>query len=299
MAGVGDMKVGTKARLACAAVVAAAAIFGFRSVFAMANDAFSDAMEDMSYAWFVPAFSLYVLWTERRKIASALAAGAPSLGDSAAGLAASLPFLFMAILGSRGFQLRFGIVGFAGLCVTVPWTFFGWRVARSFAFPAAYLLFTIPLNTFLAVVTVYLRYLASGAAIAVLNGLGFEAFRQGTSVIAGGAHPFAVDVAAPCSGLRSIFALMALTAAYSWFNQRTWLRRGILFAFSVPIAILGNVVRIVTICLVAAFSSPDFAVGFYHDYSGYVVFLVAIALMVACGEGLNRAFDGRRKGGPR
>ena len=284
---------------ACAALCAGVALFGFREMFVYLAGAFSDPYEDMSYAWFVPVFSLYVLWTERRKIADAFAAGAPSLRDSAAGLLASLPFLFMTVLGSRGFQLRFGIVGFAGLCVTVPWTFFGWRVARNFVFPAAYLLFTIPLNTFLAVVTVYLRYLASGAAIAVLNGLGLEAVRQGTSVIAEGAHPFAVDVAAPCSGLRSIFALMALTAAYSWFNQKTWLRRGILFALSIPIAVFGNVVRIVTICLVAAFSSPDFAIGFYHDYSGYVVFLVAIALMVACGEGINRVFGGTGKGGAR
>ena len=261
----------------------------------MARDAFGDAMEDMSYAWYVPVFSLYVLWTERKRIAEAFSAGPSPLRDSLAGFAASLPFLFLAMLGSRGFQLRFGIVGFAGPCVTVPWLFFGRRVARLFVFPALYLLFTIPLNTFLEGVTVHLRYLASGVALGVLKGFGFDAVRQGTSIIAGGAHPFAIDVAAPCSGLRSIFALMALTAAYSWFNQKTWLRRGILFALSIPLAILGNVVRIVTICLVAAWASPDFAIGFYHDYSGYVVFLVAIALMVVCGEGINRIAGRRRK----
>ena len=260
----------------------------------MARDAFTDGLEDMSYAWYVPVFSLYVLWTERAKIKAALSDGPASLRDSAAGLLASIPFLFLAMLGSRGFQLRFGIVGFAGLCVTVPWTFFGWRVARSFLFPAAYLLFTIPLGSLLDGVTVKLRYLASGVALGVLKGFGFDAMRQGTSIIAGGAHPFAVDVAAPCSGLRSIFALMALTAAYSWFNQKTWPRRAVLFMLSIPIAVFGNMVRIVTICLVAAWASPDFAIGFYHDYSGYVVFLVAIALMVICGEAMNRVAKGMR-----
>ena len=58
---------------------------------------------------------------------------------------------------------------------------------------------------------------------------------------------FAIDVADPCSGLRSLFALMALTAGYAYFTQPTWLRRGILFAASVPIAILGNVARILSI----------------------------------------------------
>jgi hypothetical protein len=63
----------------------------------------------------------------------------------------------------------------------------------------------------------------------------------------------------------------------------------------VPLAILGNVVRILSICLVAACTSADFALGFYHDYSGYVVFVVAIACMVACGEIITRWCARRRK----
>ncbi len=55
-----------------------------------------------------------------------------------------------------------------------------------------------------------------------------------------------------------------------------------------PLAVLGNVARILTICLVAAFADADFALGFYHDYSGYVVFAAAITAMVAIGEVLDR-----------
>ena len=94
---------------------------------------------------------------------------------------------------------------------------------------------------------------------------------------------FAIDIAEPCSGLRSLFAMMALTAGYAYFTQPTWFRRGLLFALSIPIAILGNVSRIFSIVIVAATCSADFATGFYHDYSGYIVFLVAILLMVATG----------------
>jgi exosortase/archaeosortase family protein len=84
---------------------------------------------------------------------------------------------------------------------------------------------------------------------------------------------------------------MALTAGYAYFNQPTWLRRAILFAFSIPLAIAGNVARIVSICIIASCSNPDFATGFYHDYSGYIVFIVAIALMVLTGELIDRIFD--------
>ena len=64
-----------------------------------------------------------------------------------------------------------------------------------------------------------------------------------------------------------------------------------LFALSVPIAVVGNVVRIVTIAVVGTTCSAEFASGFYHDYSGYVVFLVAVSLMVATGGLISRLCD--------
>jgi exosortase/archaeosortase family protein len=94
---------------------------------------------------------------------------------------------------------------------------------------------------------------------------------------------FNLDIADPCSGLRSIFALTALTAAYAFFTQKTALRQWLLFACAVPLAVLGNVVRVVSIAVVANFFGQEAGTGFYHDYSGYVVFVVAILLMLEAG----------------
>ena len=102
---------------------------------------------------------------------------------------------------------------------------------------------------------------------------------------------FSIDVAEPCSGMRSLFAMMALTAGYAYFTQPTWIRRGLLFALSIPIAIIGNVSRIFSIVFVAATCSSDFATGFYHDYSGYVVFLVSVFLMVAAGGFMTKGVE--------
>ena len=109
-----------------------------------------------------------------------------------------------------------------------------------------------------------------------------DVVREGTMLFSP-SGAFSIDVAEPCSGMRSLFAMMALTAGYAYFTQPTWIRRGFLFALSIPIAIVGNVSRILSIVLIAATCSSDFATGFYHDYSGYVVFLVAVFLMVATG----------------
>ena len=267
---------------AAAALALSSLVWGFWDLLTChAPNAFNSPLEDMSFGWYVPLFSAYVLWSERKKLLS-------SLGDPGwAGLLLTLPLLAVGLLGQRGLQLRLSIVSFAGLLVTIPWALFGKATAKRMLFPAAFLLFCLPMATFLDVVTVHLRLFASSVAFAVLKGFGADVIQTGTCIAAADGS-FAIDVADPCGGLRSLFALMALTAGYSYFNQPTWLRRGLLFASSIPLAIIGNVFRILSICLVAAYASSDFATGFYHDYSGYVVFIVAIMLMVGAGELITR-----------
>ena len=263
--------------------------FGFRELLLNhAPDAFNSPDEDMSYAWYVPLFSLYILWSERARLISSL--GRPSVS----GTAAIIPFLMIAFLGVRGIQVRFEMLAFIGLLVAIPWAFFGRALARRILPAAAFLLFCLPLTSFLDVITVHLRLLATSVAYAALKGFGVEVIRRGTMLAAENGS-FAIDVAAPCSGLRSLFALVALTAAYAYLNQRTWFKRALLLAMSVPIAIIGNVVRILSISLVAATASSEFATGFYHDYSGYVVFIVAILLMVGAGELISRTGGGGRR----
>jgi exosortase len=232
---------------------------------------------------------LYVLWGKRNELLRSAAK------PSWAGFAASIACYLVALLGTRGLQVRFEQLGFIGLFITIPWAFYGREFAKHFIFPALYLLFTIPLSTFLDAVTIYLRLFASSTALVLLRGFGIDAVQNGTAIVSQGANSFSVDVAEPCSGLRSLFALMALTAAYSWCTLKSWPRRMILFACSVPLAVLGNVVRIISICLVASAFNPDFALGFYHDYSGYIVFIIAISLMVAIGEILVRPERLKRK----
>ena len=245
--------------------------------------AFSSELEDMSYAWYVPLFSLYVVWRERREIVR-------SAGDPCAwGLLLALPCFAAGFLGIRGFQLRLEEVGFSGLLISLVLTFYGPATAKRILFPALFLLFCMPLATYLDVVTVHLRLVATGTAFALLKGCGVDVLRRGT-MLAASDGSFAIDVADPCSGLRSFFALAALTAGYAYFNQPTWPRRALLFALSAPIAVAGNVARVISIAFVAAFCSPDFATGFYHDYSGYVVFAVAIMLMLAASGLISKGF---------
>ena len=264
-----------RARLKLLALTAAAVLWGYSTmILRHAPDVFRSPEEDMSYAWYVPLFSLYVIWTERRKTLESL--GSPSF----VGSLLTLPALFIGFLGVRGTQLRLEILGFTLLLFSLVWSFFGYRAARRVAFPVFFLWFCMPFTTYLDTVTVHLRLFATSVAAGILDASGADIVRTGTMISAADGS-FGIDVEAPCSGLRSLFAMMALTAGYAYFNQPTVLRRALLFALSIPIAIAGNVARILTIAFVGTFFSADFATGFYHDYSGYIVFIVAIALMLA------------------
>ena len=277
-------------RIGAFAATVACMLAGFAGMFNRLCFVFNDPLEDMSHGWLVPVFSLYVLWTQRAALKEEV--GNPSFW----GFVACLPCIGLSLIGARGIQVRLEQVGFIGLCMALPWAFFGIRVAKRCVFPALFLLFTVPMSSYLDAVTIHLRLLASGTAFVILRGFGADVVQNGTAIVSSGAHPFSIDVAEPCSGLRSIVALTAITAAYAWYTQPTWKRRAVLFACSVPLAVLGNVVRILSICMVAAWASPDFALGFYHDYSGYIVFIVAIACMVACGEVITRACGKRGNG---
>jgi len=241
-----------------------------------APDIFRDPKEDMSYGWYIPLFSLYVLWRERKETLQSV--GNPSW----VGFLPLVPFAFLGFLGVRGMQVRLEIVGLVGVLVGLIWIFFGLKTMRQTLFPVLVLLFCLPLHTYLDLVTIHLRMFAVSLAHGVLCGCGADVVREGT-MLASASGSFAIDIAEPCSGIRSLFAMMALTAGYAYFTQPTLFRRGLLFALSIPIAIVGNACRILSIAAVAETCSSDFATGFYHDYSGYVVFLVSLLLMVATG----------------
>ncbi|MGN0854805.1 MAG: exosortase/archaeosortase family protein [Kiritimatiellia bacterium] len=272
-------------RMGLMGVTLAALVGGFHALlFNHAPGLFQAPDADMSYAWFVPVYSAYVLWVERARIRAA--AGVPSLR----GLVFALPFLALGFIGVRGVQIRFEMIAFVGLLIAVAWAMFGGRLAKIVLFPALFLLFCLPLGSTLGDATERLQALASGVSYHVLKGLGADVVLEGHVVRSAAADGFATNVAVPCSGLRSLFALMALTAGYGYFNQPTWLRRGLLFLCSIPIAILGNVVRILTVCLVSNYVSKDFGAGTYHDASGFIVFLVAIALMLGVDKGITFVF---------
>ncbi len=244
---------------------------------------------DMSHGWLIPLVSAYLVWRRREELRRAVDR------PSRTGLVFLLLSLMLYLAGLRIQQTRLVLVSMAGLLWSIPYFIYGGRVARILLFPCAYLLFCVPV-TFLETLTLPLRLISTGVASTVLNGLGIAVSRVGTAIYFSSTTGFALDVAHPCSGLRYLMAMVALTTAYSYIALTSPWRRLLLCACSVPLAMIGNIVRILLIALVGLAFGQDAAMGFYHDYSGYVVFAVAILLMIWIGNAL-QGWRSRTSGG--
>ncbi len=232
-----------------------------------------------SHGWFILPVSAFFIWNRRRELVAAPKHMAP------AGLLIVIAALALHWVGLRVQQSRLALFAIIGLSWGIPWFLYGHRVARLLAFPCGYLVFAVPLN-FLEERTFALRLMVSRLSAHLLNGLALPVRREGTAIYSLQPDGFHFEVADPCSGLNSLLALLALTTAYAWLTQHRPWQRWLLACSAIPLAIAANTVRIVAIALVAEFIGHDTALTLYHDYSGFLIFVAALMLMLALGAAL-------------
>jgi exosortase len=186
----------------------------------------------------------------------------------------------------------------AGLIVWL----FGLALFKELIFPWFFMLFMWPLSFMDNLVAFPLRLLMSNLAYHVLNFLGAHCTQVGTAVVSAPDYvhgikqgeKFGVDVADPCSGIRSLFALTMFSALYAYFIlQKTW-QKWVLFACSPALAIFGNLTRIVMLSLGSLYFGSQFAIGtndepsWFHEAAGFAVFFVAVGGMIGIGWILER-----------
>jgi exosortase len=251
---------------------------------------------EWEHCWLVP-LAVIGLVSYRRKELAAL----PVRG-SWVGLAALLGALFVYWVGYLADNIYLGyiaLLAFAG--ATVLWLL-GWGWLRTLAFPIAFLAFMFPLPFMDNSLAFPLRILMSTVSVGFLNLIGLSCLQSGTAIISAAdiatglaaGQRFAVDVADPCSGIRSLFALMMVSALYGYLvMDRAW-QKWVIFLASVPLAVAGNFARIIMLTLGTITLGTDTAIGslekptFFHMASGFLVFAVALGGMLLLGSLLQR-----------
>lgn len=227
---------------------------------------------DLSFGWLIPLVSAFVIWSRRKALLEV------PVAPDARGYALVILALFFYWAGLQGQQTRLVLFSLLLLLWGIPFTLWGSKVAEQLIFPVTYLSFCVPFS-FLYSFTFPLRLFGAKVSAVMLNGLGVACIRVGTAIHSAAPDGFHFDVADPCSGLRSILAMTALTAVYAHFTQKGPVRQWLLFLAAFPLAIAANIIRIVMIGVASVAFGQKWATGFYHDYSSYVFFVSAILLM--------------------
>jgi exosortase len=232
----------------------------------------SDA--DYSHGFLVPFLSAYLIWQRRDKLA--LVARRPSNWGLFVVLG-SLGLLFLGSLGAELFLTRISMIG--TICGLIVY-FSGWRLLRALAFPVAFLLFAIPIPVIIYNEIVFpLQFIASRFATGCLDALGlFPVMREGNVLIMPGMR---LEVVEACSGIRSLMSLLALAAGYGYLAEKSVPVRWFLFLAMIPLAIVSNGTRVMITALMTNYIGPQAAEGFMHEFSGWVIFVVATALFLA------------------
>jgi exosortase len=198
----------------------------------------------------------------------------------------------LVLLGTRALQPRITMLAIPVLIFGSVLFLWGPQVARILAFPIGFLVFMIPVGA-LQQTSFRLQFLITGAVGALSSLMGIKIDAVGTTLRAqDGSWGF--DIAEGCSGIRSLVAIIMLTAIYAHVFEKTWWKKLVVLACSIVFAIIANVGRIFTIILIARMGYPELAGGIYHDYSGFISFPVALGAMLLCHKLLNLRSKGDR-----
>jgi len=236
--------------------------------------------EDMGHGFFVPVIAGFIVW-QRKEELMALKLQPSRWGLVLVGI--SGVFLLVATLGAELFLAR---LSFVFTLIGVVWALGGSILVRKLAFPLFLLFFMVPIPAVIYnKITFPLQIIASQLADGALNVLSVPVIRDGNVLELANQK---LNVVEACSGIRSLLSLTFLALVYGYFfEKKNWVR-AVLFFSTIPIAIIANGSRVTITALVTQIRA-DLAEGFFHEAQGWVIFMVALVILILWHQILNRS----------
>jgi len=254
----------------------------YRIVPDMVKDWYHD--ENYSHGFLVPLIAGYFLWQRWPDLKERM------VKPDGAGLVVIVLGVFqllVAWLGTEYFTMRSSlIVLLAGM--TLFW--FGREVLKGMALPLGYLIFMVPIPYIIYDMVAFpLKLFVTRVSVSFLKLVGVVVMREGNIIMF---PATTLEVADACSGIRSLISLLAIATAYSFLMKTSNVRRWIIIFSAVPIAVATNALRVIVTGILAQWWGARAAEGFFHEFAGIAVFVLAMAMLAAFGELI------RRVGGP-
>lgn len=226
---------------------------------------------DYSHGILVPVFAAYLVWVKRRTLLNT------KISASWSGVIVVALSLALLILGEFGAELFLSRISFIVLCAGLVLGFGGWQLLKDVRFALLVLLLAVPIPTIVFnQIALPMESFASRLATVLLHAFSVPALRTGTVIEL---PSIRLEVAEACSGIRSLVSLFTLAIFYGYFIEKTFIRRAVLALASIPIAIAANSIRIFGTGMCVQYWDADRALGFFHQFSGWVMFLVSLGCL--------------------
>ena len=247
--------------------------------------------DNYSHGFLIPPLAGYFIWERRDSLAGAVLR--PSVWGIGVVLG-SLGVLVAGILGAEYFLSRVSLIGvMAGSVLFLA----GWQHLRIVAFPLAFLLLMVPLPAIVFNQIAFpLQIFASRFGTEVLQVCAVPVLREGNVIVLASTK---LEVAEACSGIRSLISLLTLGILFGYFTDRRLWVRTVIALSTIPIAIIANGIRVAGTGLAAHFYGPETAEGFFHTFSGWLVFLVAFVMLFIVVQVVHRLAPPRAASDPR
>jgi exosortase len=228
---------------------------------------------NFSHGAFVPLFSAFLVWRKREQLACTRVA--PSWRGLPV-LIGGLSLLTIGVYGADLFMSRISLLlVLAGIMIYCA----GWSFFRAVLFPWALLILMIPLPAIVFnQLTFPLQLLASKLASELLPLCNVPVLREGNVI---NLPSMPLEVAEACSGIRSLMSLTTMAVIYGTLTDNSVLRRITLALAAIPIAVAANAFRIFGTGLLVQYWDPDKALGFFHEFSGWVIFVFSLLLLLS------------------
>lgn len=220
-----------------------------------------------SHGFLVPVVVVFIIWLKRQEL------GRLKIQPSNLGW---IFFVSAIIIHTLSALLRvYFTSGFSLLLIFIGGVllFLGGQYLKKLLFPILFLIFMVPLPLLaIANISFKLKIFAAKAATVMINKIGVPAIREGSVIKT--MHSYLI-VEDPCSGIRSLIALIALGCLMAYFSNISKTKKVILFLSSIPIAVGSNIIRIITLALASEMYGSKYAAGWFHDTMGILVFVFA------------------------
>lgn len=228
--------------------------------------------DEFSYCFFIPFVFLYLIF-DKNEVFNSVPANPTWKGFWLVG--ASIVLYWLGELGGEFYSLY---LSFWLLIIGICWSHWGWQKMKVVGFPLFFLLTMFPPPNFIFIkISVQLKLIASQIGVSLLQVYGLPVFREGNIIDLGYTQLQVVDA---CSGLRFLNSLVVLGLLVAYLSRLSLWKKVILVLSTVPLAVLTNSFRIAAVGILYKFFGAQVAEGFFHEFTGWIIFVVAILLLL-------------------